>query len=86
MKPILILTSLLTQLVLTCGLSGKCSMRTITMRMRKGMIIPFSSQISMNLMYEVAGSSEATEPFKVYMTNIEVMAKGMAVLKCSLKK
>ena len=42
--------------------------------------------MSINLMYEVGGSLEVIEPFSVYITNSDVMARGMAVLKCSFAK
>ena len=61
-------------------------MSTMIIRMKKGISKPLSNQISINLMYEVAGSLSLMEPFSVYITSIEVMARGMAVLKCSLKK
>ena len=61
-------------------------MSTMIIRMKKGISKPLSNQISINLMYEVAGSPALIEPFRVYITSIEVMARGMAVLKCSLKK
>ena len=50
------------------------------------MMSPYNSHMSINLVYEVAGSLELMEPFSVYITNIAVMARGMAVLKCSLRK
>ena len=37
-------------------------------------------------MYEVAGNLEVMDPFRVYITSMEVMASGMAVLKCSFLK
>ena len=61
-------------------------MRTIMMRIKNGINKPKSNQISTNLMYEVAGSWAVIEAFSVYMTNIEVIARGMADLKFSLLK
>ena len=49
-------------------------------------VSPNKIQMSMNLMLAVLGNFEDIELFNVYMTNIEVMAMGTLVLKCSLRK
>ena len=42
--------------------------------------------MSTNFIYEVAGSLEVMDPLRVYMTSMEVIARGTAVLKCSFLK
>ena len=61
--------------------SGRCSIRARRRRMKNGTSKPQSSQISTNLIQEVAGSFDVMVPFRVYITSIEVMASGIAVLK-----
>ena len=56
------------------------------MMMKNGSSKPYSSQMSINLIYDVGGSFEEIEPFRVYITSREVIATGTAVLKCSLSK
>ena len=40
----------------------------------------------MNLTYDVGGSLDETDWLSVYITNMEVMATGILVLKCSSLK
>ena len=54
--------------------------------MKNGWLIPNSIQISMNLTYDVGGSLDETDWLSVYITNMEVMATGILVLKCSSLK
>ena len=61
-------------------------MMTNRMMIKKGTIRPMSSQISISLIYDVGGSLEETELFRVYITSMVVTATGTLVLKCSLLK
>ena len=49
--------------------------------MKKGKPIPKSSQTSISFIYDVVGSFEVTESFKVYITNIIVTLKVRLVVK-----
>ena len=66
--------------------SGRCSIRTRRMRIRKWRNKPKIIQISINLIVAVCGSLEAMEWLRVYITSIAVIATGILVLKCSLLK
>ena len=63
-------------LTFTCDFPGRCSIATIMMRIKNGIRRPYSSQMSINLMWEVVGSCAAIEAVSVYMTSMEVIARG----------
>ena len=62
---------------------GRCSIRTRMMIMMNGWPNPNRSQMSMSFIYDVGGSVLDTDWLRVYMTNMEVIATGKLVLKCS---